>query len=95
MIKITAKHTVKENCIDELTAVLKELVEKSRLEEGCISYSLYKDIDNDNIYTIIEEWQNIESLHNHFQTAHFKTLTEKIKPYIKECIINKYEEVSL
>lgn len=66
MIKITAKHTVKENCIDELTAVLKELVEKSRLEEGCIN--LYKDIDNENIYTIIEEWQNIESLHNHFQT---------------------------
>ena len=49
MIKITAKHTVKENCIDELIIVLKELVEKSRLEEGCISYSLYKDIDNDNI----------------------------------------------
>lgn len=68
MIKITAKHTVKENCIDKLIIVLKELVEKSRFEEGCISYSLYKDIDNDNIYTIIEEWQNIESLHNHFQT---------------------------
>ena len=68
MIKITAKHTVKENCIDELIIVLKELVEKSRLEEGGIRYSLYKDIDNDNTYTIIEEWQNIESLHNPFQT---------------------------
>lgn len=95
MIKITAKHTVKENCADELIKVLKELVAKSRLEEGCISYNLYKDIDNENTYTIIEEWQDIKSLHNHFQTAHFKTLTEKVKPYIKECTINKYEEVTL
>ena len=30
MIKITAKHTVKENCIDELIIVLKELVEKKQ-----------------------------------------------------------------
>lgn len=95
MIKITAKHTVKENCADELIKVLKELVAKSRLEEGCISYNLYKDIDNEDTYTIIEEWHDIKSLHNHFQTAHFKTLTEKVKPYIKECIINKYEEVAL
>lgn len=68
MIKITAKHIVKENCAEELLKVLKELVIKSRLEEGCISYSLYKDIESDNVYTIIEEWQDIESLHNHFKT---------------------------
>lgn len=43
-------------------------MEKSRLEEGCISYSLYKDIESDNVYTIIEEWQDAESLNNHFQT---------------------------
>lgn len=95
MIKITARHTVKENCVEELIKILKELVEKSRQEEGCISYSLYKDIEQDNIYTIIEEWQNMENLYNHFQTAHFKTLTEKVKQYIKDCCINKYEEVNL
>lgn len=95
MIKITAKHTVKENCIDELIIVLKELVEKSRLEEGCISYSLYKDIESDNVYTIIEEWQDAESLNNHFQNAHFKILSEKVKEYITDCCINKYEEVIL
>jgi len=64
MIKITAKHTVKKDCIEKLLKVLKELVEKSRLEEGCISYSLYKDIESDNVYTIIEEWQDIKSLNN-------------------------------
>lgn len=68
MIKITAKHIVKENYAEELLKVLKELVIKSRLEEGCISYSLYKDIESDNVYTIIEEWQDTESLNNHFQT---------------------------
>ena len=49
MIKITAKHIVKENCAEELLKVLQELVIKSRLEEGCISYSLYKDIESDTI----------------------------------------------
>lgn len=68
MIKITAKHTVKKDCIEELLKVLKELVIKSRLESGYISYSLYKDIESDNVYTIIEEWQDTESLNNHFQT---------------------------
>lgn len=64
MIKITAKHTV-------------------------------KDMESDNVYTIIEEWQNIESLNNHFQTSHFKILSEKVKDYITDCCINKYEEVIL
>lgn len=95
MIKITARHTAKENCAENLVEILKELAAKSRQEEGCISYGLYKDTEQDNIYTIIEEWLNIESLHNHFKTAHFKNLTEKIKPYIIDCCINKYEEVNV
>lgn len=93
MIKVTAKHIVKENCNEELLLILKELVEKSSLEKGCISYKLYKDMDSDNIYTIIEEWQDIESLNHHFNTVHFKVLTEKVRAYVKECCINKYEEI--
>lgn len=93
MIKVTAKHIVKENCHEELLLILKELVEKSSLEKGCISYKLYKDMDSDDIYTIIEEWQDIESLNNHFNTVHFKVLSEKAGAYIKECSINKYEEI--
>lgn len=31
MIKITAKHTVKKDCIEKLLKVLKELVEKADL----------------------------------------------------------------
>lgn len=90
-IQVVAKHILEKNKTEEAVLLFKELVEKSKKEGGCLSYILHIDTENENIYTIIEEWENVESLENHFKTEHFKILSEKIKKYTVECTINKYK----
>ena len=45
MIKIVAKNTVKKENKADFINTAKELIEKSRSEEGCISYTLNENLD--------------------------------------------------
>lgn len=81
MIKVVAKGLVKKNCLDKVLILYKELVDKTRREDGCLSYELFQDTENPCILTMIETWENRECLEKHFQTAHFRELV----PQISEC----------
>lgn len=81
MIKVVAKGLVKKNCLEKVLGLYQELVEKTRSEEGCLSYELFQDTENPCILTMIETWENREFLDRHFQTAHFRELV----PQISEC----------
>jgi len=74
MIKIVAKGFFHEGKTDEAIKLYEELVEKSRNEEGCISYYLFQDKKVETILTIIEEWESEEALQVHQNTEHFKRI---------------------
>jgi len=78
MIKIVAKNTVKEDKKEELLSLVKELVDKSRAEEGNISYDLCEDINDSNVLTFIEEWKDQDAIDKHNATEHFTRLVPKI-----------------
>jgi len=78
MIKVVAKHAVKEDMIEKALELFGELVKESRKEENCIKYELYQDSENDSVMTMIEEWENKESLEKHFNTSHFTKLVPEI-----------------
>ena len=70
-IRVVAKHVVKEDLKGELVSILQELVQKTRLESGCISYSLYESLNDTNVVTMLEEWESKEALDAHMKTEHF------------------------
>ena len=80
MIKIIAKSFIKDGYVQKVINLYDELVEKTRLEDGCIAYELYKDINNENTLFIIEEWESQEHLEAHKKTEHFT----RIVPIISE-----------
>lgn len=84
MIKVVAKSEVKKGEKDKVLGMLDEMIEKTRAEEGCISYELYEDVNNPNIITFIEEWENEESLNNHIKSEHF----QRIIPVVNELKVN-------
>jgi len=51
---------------------LKRLVEASLLDEGCLKYELYQYQNESCRYTIIEEWQDEQSLKKHWDAPHHK-----------------------
>lgn len=84
MIKIIAKSIIKDNEVEKAISLYGELVDKTRLEDGCISYELYKDLNNENTLYIIEKWESQEHLDAHKKTEHFT----KIVPQISDIRLN-------
>ena len=72
MIKVVARQFVKEGQLDAFLAVAKHLVEQTnKSDPGCRSYAMYQDISNPLVVTVIEEWEDQESLDRHMKAAHF------------------------
>jgi len=82
MLKVVAEHYVKEDCLEKFLELSKEIAEKTNaLDEGCISYSMCRDINVPLLYSMIEEWESKETLDKHMQSAHFL----EIVPQIRDC----------
>ncbi len=50
--------------------VLESYVAPTRLEEGCLRYDLFVDLNDPTRFTFIEEWTSSEALQKHSQSEH-------------------------
>ena len=92
---IGAKVFIKPEKVDAFLAATKSLVEKSRAEEGCVSYTLYQDPQDKTIFFVFEEWKNQAAVDFHFGTEHFKQFGKDLE----ECasapaVITIYDSVA-
>jgi len=88
MIKVVAKLTIKKEGIDIFIENAKKLVEETRKEEGCISYQLLQDINNEQVFIFNEEWASAEALDKHMKSEHFALMQEIQKQIQEEGEIN-------
>jgi len=86
-IRVVAKKYVKPEKVQEFMDLCKKLVESSLKDKGCIDYGLYQDLENPEVLTFLEEWENEKSLHEHLNSDHFN----KISPLLSECIEKDFE----
>lgn len=92
MITIVAKSIIKESKVEEFKKLAKELVRESKKESGCISYDLFEDIKKVNIFTFIEEWQDMEAIETHNNTVHFTSIVPKFEELREDGIVNLYKK---
>ena len=78
MIKIIAIMKVKAESVDTFKALAKELVEKSRAEEGNVSYSLNELIGDPATLAFIEIWKDQAAIDIHNATEHFTSILPKL-----------------
>jgi len=90
MIKVIAKHFVKEEKVDKVLDLAKDLVEQTLKENGCINYAMYQDQENKKLLVMVEEWNTKEALDKHMVSEHFK----RIVPQINE-LLEKKPEISI
>jgi quinol monooxygenase YgiN len=58
----------------ELLQTLRSMVEGFKKEKGCKSCFFYQDVDNENIFILVEEWNSQEELDNHLKSEMFGAL---------------------
>jgi quinol monooxygenase YgiN len=90
MIKVVAKHFIKEDQIDLFLTLAKNLVDETLKESGCIHYGLYQDEKDCTILTMLEEWADKASLEKHMASAHF----EEIVPQLSQ-LMSKSPELNI
>jgi quinol monooxygenase YgiN len=67
----------------EVLQTLLSLVGPSEKEKGCLSYGIYRDIDDNNVFNLISEWETREQLNRHMQSDRFSVLLGT-KSFLKE-----------
>lgn len=94
MIKIVSKSVIKDEKREDYLKLAKELVEKSRQEQGCISYGLFQDINDESVFTFIEEWQDQKAIELHNKSEHFTRIVPLLGGFrIGKGELNLYKEV--
>jgi quinol monooxygenase YgiN len=95
MINVIAFIRLKPGKRSEYLEVLKANVTNVKAEKGCIEYLPTVDIDADlppqildeNVVTIIEKWEGLQALRDHFGAPHMLDYREKVKDLIEDISI--------
>lgn len=78
MIKIVARMKVAEGKVPEFLSLAGELVEKSRAEEGNVSYSLNRSNEDAQVFAFLECWKDQTAIDTHNGTDHFTGILPKL-----------------
>ena len=87
MIEAVSKLFAKEDKIDELISVFKEMIEPTKKEKGYILYEMYQDEKNPSTLIVLEQWETKEDFDNHCISGHF----ERIVPRMVSCMAKQSE----
>lgn len=66
MIIVTGAGVVRADAIDEALRLSLEHVRRSRLEPGCITHGVYRDVEQPERIFFYEEWADRAALDAHF-----------------------------
>jgi quinol monooxygenase YgiN len=64
--------------VEELKAVLLEIIEPTRQEAGVIQYELFQNQSEPTDFTFVEQWESATSLNNHLASPHIKAGIAKL-----------------
>ncbi|MEH2045768.1 putative quinol monooxygenase [Nostoc sp.] len=78
-IRIVARIIALPNKVEELKAVLLELIEPTRQEVDAIEYKLLQNQDDPTDFTFVEEWTSHEALNTHLDSPHFQAAAAKLE----------------
>ncbi|MED1203567.1 putative quinol monooxygenase [Heyndrickxia acidicola] len=82
MIIIHAGLTVNPEKQEAFLKELQPLIEASRKESGNISYDLKKDTEKENVFTMVEVWQDAAAVASHNASEHFTSFVAKAKEFL-------------
>ncbi len=72
MLLYQIKIVIKKHKTDEFVDNLCTLSRGFRKEKGCLGYSVYRDFEKENTFSVIGEWKTRKAMETHFQTHDFE-----------------------
>ena len=66
MLIYQIKIEIKTYKSDEFENSIRSLSRSIRKEKGCLGYSVYRDLDKENTYSVVGEWKTRQAMEKHF-----------------------------
>jgi quinol monooxygenase YgiN len=74
MLSYQIKIDIKPYKLDEFTKSMHDLSPKIRKQKGCLGYTVYRDSEKENTYSVIGEWKTSQAMDKHFHSPDFEVL---------------------
>jgi quinol monooxygenase YgiN len=58
----------------EVLQTLLSTIDAIRQEKGCRRYQVFQDIEDENVFSLVQEWETREDLEHHIRTDRFSVL---------------------
>lgn len=72
MIIVHGTIPIRPDCREQALKLARGMAAATRTEPGCISYDFYVGLSDPNTLMLFQEWESMEALTRHFQTAHME-----------------------
>lgn len=79
MVHVIAESYVKKENHEEYFTYVKEMIECTVKEKGCVQYVITQGIENEECFVFVEKWETYDDLQNHLQSEHIKTIGPKMR----------------
>ena len=76
-VTVVARVKAKSGKEDAVERELLALVRETRKEAGCINYDLHRSADDSTVFLFYENWESLDHLNRHAESAHIKALRTK------------------
>ena len=73
-VNVLIKVVVKKYKNEEFLEFMNMSMAKILRQTGCLSYDLYKDLDEENTCLLVGEWKTAQAMEKHFQTREYELL---------------------
>jgi len=74
----------KDESINELKALLTDMVKPSQKEKGCLLYEIYQTNEKPHTFVVIESWENEAALEGHKNSAHYAHYKANFEPHVAD-----------
>jgi len=72
IVRITMKALMEKRT--EVMQTLLSMIEPAGKERGCLSYDVFCDMEDNHVFSLIEEWDTREDLDRHIRSERFSVL---------------------
>ncbi|MQR97485.1 putative quinol monooxygenase [Fictibacillus phosphorivorans] len=80
---------------ESLREELIKVVQASRNEEGCISYTLHESTENPETFVFYEKWRDEDALNRHIDSQHYKAYRKNIETLVQNREVYRLNVIDL
>lgn len=81
-VHVVARVVAMPEYVEQVKAILMELIEPTRKRKGCIQYQLLQNHAESTDFTFVEEWTDNAALDAHLASDHIETASAKLEGLI-------------